>query len=87
MPPLAICPLLKLVGIVFLHAIRRVGDDRVERVLGNSTQPREAIGMKDTRTPDSLRWITQMLAIRLYPSLTFSSKSLPTLPYGRGGSR
>src|SRR5260370_41391455 len=40
-----ISPLLQLVEVVLLHAIRRVGHDGVKRVLGHPSPPLQAIGV------------------------------------------
>src|SRR5258707_15117363 len=48
-----ISPLLQLVEVVLLHAIRRIGHDGVKRVLGHPAQPLEAIGVNELRFADT----------------------------------
>src|SRR6266699_3121551 len=45
-------PLLKLIKLILLHAIRRVGDNRVETPVGDAAQPPEAIRLDDARSTD-----------------------------------
>jgi hypothetical protein len=50
----AVRPLFDLIEVVLLHAVRRVGDDRVEAVFGQETQPLKAVCVDDAGAADDL---------------------------------